>query len=150
MCGEIEESNRFQADLVQRFLVHSRQALGARSHRPAESLNAYLDDLFAGLLKQCVGDLRQLDDTEAYQRLAMQSLVLGRLAGFLAGHVALTEDPLRKLVEAVMLGYAEADMPVRGHDHHHDHDHDDHHGHDHGHHHGDQHGHGVDGHAHGH
>ncbi|OGA95975.1 MAG: hypothetical protein A3E79_17810 [Burkholderiales bacterium RIFCSPHIGHO2_12_FULL_61_11] len=53
----------------------------------------------------------------------MQSLVLARLAGFMAGHVALNEDPLRKLMEAVMLGYGEADIPVRRHEHEHEHEH---------------------------
>ena len=66
----------------------------------------------------------------------MQSLVLARLAGFLAGHVALNEDPMRKVLEAVMLGYGEAEKPPQrdhhGHDHDHDHDHDHHHDHPHG------------------
>ena len=70
------------------------------------------------------GDLEEEDRFEGdlYQRF----LVLARLAGFLAGHVALNEDPLRKLM-AVMLSCAEAESPPvhdhHGHDHDHDHDH---------------------------
>jgi hypothetical protein len=70
----------------------------------------------------------------------MQPLVFARLAGFLAAHASLQEDPLRKVVEALMLGYAEAEriQPYHGHDHDHDHDHDHSHGH---HHHGHDHHH---------
>jgi hypothetical protein len=131
MCGEIEEDNRLQADLVRRFQVHAGRAPAPHAGEPG-SLNAYLDGLFADLLRRCEADLRALPDAEAYQRLAMQSVVLARLAGFLAGHVALNEDPLRKLIEAAMRGYAEADMPARVHDHHHHHGHDHPHHHDHG------------------
>jgi len=136
MCGEIEEENRFQADLFQRFLVHTREALAPKLAEPG-SMNAYLDGLLRDVLRRCAADAQELSDAEAYHRMAMQSLVLARLAGFLAGHVALNEDPLRKTIEAVMLGYGEADMPVRAHDHHHEHDHD----HGHGHHHGGGHHH---------
>lgn len=122
MCGEIEEETRYEDDLFQRFLVHSRDVLG-RQPTAGDGLNAYLDRLFAELLGRCAGDAKALAPAEAYRRMAMQSLVLARLAGFLAGHVALNEDPLRKLMEAAMLGYGEADAPVRGHDHDHDHGH---------------------------
>ncbi len=80
-----------------------------------------MDRLFADVLKRCIHDAQAVPSSDAYRRMAMQSLVLARLAGFLAGHVALNEDPLRKLMEATMLGYGEADIPVRGHDHDHDH-----------------------------
>ena len=135
MCGDLEEEDPFEGDLYQRFLVHS-QALLARAPASGD-MNAYLDGLFADLLKRCVHDAEAVASPNAYQQVAMQSLVLARLAGFLAGHVALTEDPLRKLMEAVMLGYGEAEsVPARGqhgHDHDHDHDHDHGHNHDHSH-----------------
>ena len=99
------------------------------AHRRAEAggLNAYLDSLFGDVLRRCERDAGEAAGSQAYGRLAMQSLVLARLAGFLAGHVALNEDPMRKLIEAVMLGYGEAEAPVGGEDHLHGHDHD--HGH---------------------
>ena len=128
MCGDLEEEDRFEGDLYQRFLVHSR-AMQAKAPAGSDALNHYLDALFNDLLKRCVVDAEQVASPNAYRQVAMQSLVLARLAGFLAGHVALNEDPLRKLMEAVMLGYAEAESPPA-----HDHD-----GHEHG-----------DGHAHSH
>lgn len=140
MCGDLDEEDRVEADLLQRFLVHAQALLERRprSKGGEEDLNAYLDGLFASALKRCADDADRAPD--GYKVLAMQSLVLGRLAGFLAGHVALNEDPLRKLMEATMLGYAEADtVPARDH---HSHDHDDDHGHEHGHEHGHGHSHG--------
>ena len=136
MCGDLEEEDRLEGDLYQRFLVHSRAML----ERPPAGgdLNRYLDGLFNSLLQRCVDDAEQVASPNAYRQLAMQSLVLARLAGFLAGHVALNEDPLRKLLEATMLGYQEAEKPPAR----------DHHGgHGHGH---DHHGHGHDLHEHGH
>lgn len=130
MCGDLEEEDRFEGDLYQRFLVHS-QAVLAKAPAGGDELNRYLDGLFNDLLKRCVADAEQVASPNAYRQVAMQSLVLARLAGFLAGHVALNEDPLRKLMEAVMLGYGEAESPPVH----------DHHGHDHGHDHGHEHPH---------
>lgn len=120
MCGDLDEEDRPKVDLYQRFLVHS-QAMLRRGPASGDDLNAYLDQLFADLLQHCVHDAQAVPSSDAYRRVAMQSLVLARLAGFLAGHVALNEDPLRKLMEALMLGYSEADMPVREHEHEHEH-----------------------------
>ena len=122
MCGDLDEEDQFEGDLYQRFLVHS-QAMLAKASAGGDDLNRYLDELFNDLLKRCVNDAEQVASPNAYRQVAMQSLVLARLAGFLAGHVALNEDPLRKLMEAVMLGYGEAESPPAR----------DHHGHDHGH-----------------
>ena len=145
MCGDLEEEDRFEGDLYQRFLVQSRAMLD--KPLAGGDMNRYLDGLFNSLLQRCVDDAEQVAGPKAYGQLAMQSLVLARLAGFLAGHVALGEDPMRKVLEAVMLGYQEAEtLPARdhhGHDHGHDHAHDDdpHHDHDHDHPHGHHHGH---------
>ena len=38
-----------------------------------------------------------------------QPVVFARLAGFLAAHMSLGEDPLRRVMEALMLGYSEAE-----------------------------------------
>ncbi len=141
MCGDLEEENQLEGDLYRRFLVHSQAML--EQPTAAGDLNRYLDGLFKDLLQRCVHDSEQTAGPNGYATLAMQSLVLARLAGFLAGHVALNEDPMRKLMEAVMLGYQEAESPPardhHGHEHGHGHDHD--HGHEHPHAHGHHHGH---------
>ena len=148
MCGDLDENDNFEGDLLQRFLVHgnSKLALPPASGGSPNGLNAYLDELFADTLGRCIADAKAAEVTKAtmatdgYRVLAMQSLVMARVAGFLAGHVALREDPLRKLIEAAMLGYGEAETASAGHDHGHDHGHGDdhlHRGHPsaHGHHH---------------
>ena len=134
MCGDLEPEDRLETDLHQRFVVHAHAALRVPTSR--DEVNASLDGLFKSVLRQCLDDAEKATAGSAYRQMTMQSLVLARLAGFLAGHVALNEDPLRKVVEALMLGYQEADakheQSAGHHDHHHGHDHD--HGHDHGHH----------------
>lgn len=152
MCGDLEPEDRLESDLYQRFRVQA-QAMLERPRSGAGDLNRYLDSLFDEVLRRCRDDADRTDeDPTGYARVAMQSLVLARLAGFLAGHVALHEDPMRKVMEAVMLGYREAESPPER-DHHgpggHGHDHGHHHGPAHDHAHGHHHGHGHS-HSHGH
>jgi hypothetical protein len=66
-----------------------------------------------------------------YQRVAMEPLVFARLAGFIAAHAPLGEDPLRRVIEALMLGYSEGEIEAPDHDHGHDPFHDHGHGHSH-------------------
>jgi hypothetical protein len=131
MCGDLEPEDRLESDLFQRFEVHGHAAL--RTPTSPGEMNAYLDGLFKSVLRQCLQDAEQATAGTAYRQMAMQSLVLARLAGFVAGHVALNEDPMRKLLEAAMLGYQEADTKHAAADHGHEHDHG--HGHPNHHHH---------------
>ena len=139
MCGELEEEQRFGDQLYARFRLHARELLPHRAQPDGDpaaqgqtlmDANAYMDKLFADALARCARDSEASDDP--YELLRLQPLVFARLAGFLAAHVALQEDPLRKVVEALMHGYAEAEHIERDH---HGHDHGDGHGHGHGHHH---------------
>ena len=116
MCGEIDEEGKAEADLLQRFLLRAGATVtraSAAREGVNQSLNAYLDQLFVDVLKRCTDDLSNTEPAEACRRLAMQSAVMARLAGYLAGHAALNEDPLRRVMEATLLGYGEAD-PVAG------------------------------------
>jgi hypothetical protein len=137
MCGDIEEDGPSARDeqLYGRFLLHARSLLAQHERTTSQTtgeLYQYMDKLFADALSRCVRDGEQAEEGKRYEYLAAQPLVFARLAGFLAAHLSLTEDPLRRIVEAMMMGYAEADEiePDHGHDHGHDHHH---HGHDHHH-----------------
>ncbi len=138
MCGDIEEDGPSARDeqLYGRFLLHARALLAqherASGQAPPEDMYRYMDRLFADALSRCVRDNEQAAEGKRYDQLAGQPLVFARLAGFLAAHLSLSDDPLRKVIEAMMMGYAEADEiePDHGHDHDHDHHH---HGHDHHH-----------------
>ena len=148
MCGDLEEDGPtgIEERLHARFLSHTRNLLAqyAKAPKPkdANDLNAYMDKLFTDALSRAARDSDTAGDGQHYARLASQPLVFARLAGFLASHMSLQEDPLRKLIEAVMLGYAEGEEMTAA-DHEHGHSHDDH-GHDHDHGHGHSHGHGHD------
>jgi len=140
MCGDLEEGNeRFEDQLYARFRLNAGELLrGHRQGDAAEDLNAYMDRLFADALGRAA---RDSGGAEApYELLRLQPLVFARLAGFLAAHVSLQEDPLRKVMEAMMHGYTEAEHIERDH-HGHDHEHDHGHEHGHGHHHGHDHHH---------
>ena len=135
MCGDVdEEAGELEELLFARFLAHARALLEPQAHSPAAAPGdpaAYMDKLFADALSRCARDGTEAGADKAYLRLTNQPLVFARLAGLLAGHLALDQDPLRKVIEALMQGYAEAARA--DHEHGHDHEHD--HNHDHGHHH---------------
>jgi hypothetical protein len=133
MCGELDEEggpNQLEDALYNAFQVHTR-ALLAKSERlqkqQRDPLIEKIDKLFVDALSRAARDGENADPAERYQLMAMQPLVFARLAGFMAAHCALQEDPLRKVMEALMHGYAEAER-IRP-DHGHDHDHDGAHGH---------------------
>src|SRR5581483_8807934 len=146
MCGDVEEeggSSPLEERLDGRFLRHARTLLtqyGRVGQDPGKDLHHYMDKLFSDALSRAARDADSAEEGRHYERLAAQPLVFARLAGFLAAHLSLQDDPLRKVIEAMMLGYQEAESMAaedHAHDHHHghDHDHDHQHGHGHDHHH---------------
>ena len=124
MCGEDDDNPamRFEDHLYDSFLAHSRNVLAAseRTRLSKGSTAEYAERLFADALMRCNRDCERLDPERRYETLAIQPMVFARLAGFLASHLALNEDPLRKVVEATMHGYGEAEKLAPEHGHFHD------------------------------
>ena len=133
MCGDLEEEDTEAERLYDAFLQAAHSAIheaidhrgGSRNRlhdRAADqagavsdaALHGYMDGLFGDILNACIKDGRRVGGADAYRVLASQSVVLARLAGFLAGHLDLREDPLRNSVEALMAGY---DAENSGHTH---------------------------------
>lgn len=125
MCGDLEEQDTESERLYGAFLeaanaaLHeaidhrggSRRRLVERGREPAdrlsdESLHGYMDGLFGDILNACIKDGRLAGGADRYRVLASQSIVLARLAGFLASRLDLREDPLASSIEALMAGYA--------------------------------------------
>jgi hypothetical protein len=132
MCGDDEDAGELEEMLYARFLTHARALLqpdGGANTAPPDDPLIYMDKLFSDALSRCVRDGEEAGVEQRYLRLATQPLVFARLAGLLAGHLALDQDPLRKVIEALMEGYADAARAEHDHDHDHGHDH------EHGHHH---------------
>ncbi len=123
MCGEDDDDgpSRFEEMLYTRFLAAARALLAQQEARGAgrnDEVIATIDKLFTDALSRAVKDTEGAEADQQYPLLSMQPLVFARLAGFLAGHLSLQEDPLRKVMEAMMHGYAEAENIDRsGHDH---------------------------------
>lgn len=125
MCGDVDEDDSSEADeqLYTRFVAHAKALLGQHAPRDGNDPYAYMDKLFADALSRCVRDAGEADGSARSGRLVAQPLVLARLAGFLASHLPPGQDPLRQVIEALMLGYGEAERLDHAHDHDHSHDH---------------------------
>ena len=130
MCGDLEEQDTESERLYAAFAqaaheaVHeaidhrggSRRCFDAEGSEPSgrvsdASLHRYMDGLFGDVLNACIKDSRLADGPDRYRVLASQSIVLARLAGFLAGRLDLREDPLASSIEALMAGYARQSSP---------------------------------------
>jgi hypothetical protein len=127
MCGDLDEEeadDQIEEKLYARFLANARELLkdsGQSSPETPADLASYMEKLFVDALSRSVRD-GEGAGANRYERLAVQPVVFARLAGLIAGHLALGEDPLRKVIEALMLGYAEAqtlDRAHAAHGHHH-------------------------------
>ena len=120
MCGDLEEEDgdsKLEEMLYARFVAHAR-ALLAHAPAPASQQAAadntgYMEKLFTDALSRAVKDCEQATADHRYERMIAQPVVFARLAGFLAAHMSLGEDPLRRVMEALMLGYSEAEAMDR-------------------------------------
>jgi len=123
MCGDLEEEAQPDEEVYARFVAHVHSFLAGlkRKGKSQDEIHAHLDKLFRELLLSTVDEKKAPEDMSGYQRVAMEPLVFARLAGFIAAHVPLAEDPLRRVMEALMVGYSEGEI-VLAHDHDHDHD----------------------------
>jgi hypothetical protein len=132
MCGDVDEDvseAEFESKLHARFLAHARALLPKYANDPSQGspvggtadITAYMETLFCDVLGRSVHDSGRVEEGHRYQRMAVQPVVFARLAGFLAGHLSPAEDPLRKVIEALLLGYGEADAMdrARQEEHHH-------------------------------
>ena len=124
MCGDMDDDeSESEERLYARFRAHAQTLLADPAPQEPADLNQYLDKLFSDALSRSVRDGEQAEAGQRPERLAAQPLVFARLAGFLAGHLSPSEDPLRQVIEALMLGYGEAEAMDHDHDHEHDHGH---------------------------
>src|SRR5690242_11395466 len=107
MCGELEEESNHDEQLHTRFVAHARSFLaGMKGRKSGDPVHEHLDRMFRELLSAAIDPNRAPEEMSGYHRMAMEPLVFARLAGFIAAHVSLSEDPLKRLIEAVMLGYS--------------------------------------------
>lgn len=124
MCGELEEDGSdVEEVLYERFAAHVHSFLASlKAPGPGGApMHNHLDSLFRESLKRSADQKSAPETVSGFERLAMEPLVFARLAGFMAAHLPLHEDPLKRVIEALMTGYNEGEIEVP--DHHHDHDH---------------------------
>jgi hypothetical protein len=125
MCGDLEDEEdgdgKLEEMLYARFVAHARTLLSSAPPQETPADNSrYMEKLFTDALSRAVKDCEQATPDKRYERMIGQPVVFARLAGFLAAHMSLGEDPLRRVMEALMLGYSEAealDREQRAYDH---------------------------------
>jgi hypothetical protein len=125
MCGELEEEVAPEEEAHSRFIAHAHSFIAKirAGGAPSDVTHAYLDRMFRELLMAAIDDRRVPEEMTGYQRLCMEPLVFARLAGFIAAHMPLHEDPLKRTIEALMLGYSEGELTIASGDHDHEHPH---------------------------
>ena len=128
MCGDIESDESLAEEYYVRFIDHTRRYLATLPDEGQvdDPVYAYLDTLFRNTLRSAAELNRAPEEVSGYDRLSMEPLVYARLAGFMAAHQPLQEDPLKRLIEALMTGYTEGEAIMtqqHGHDHSSDHRH---------------------------
>ena len=123
MCGELDDETPSSGEdqHYERFLAHARALISRneKAPKPEDPVIASIEELFSAALSRAVRDCESAHPDQRYATLSLQPLVFARLAGLLAAHLSIGEDPLRKTMEALMHGYAEGDdiEPDHGHDH---------------------------------
>jgi hypothetical protein len=125
MCGELEEDGSdVEEILYDRFAAHVHLFLADMKSQGADSpLHGHLNALFRESLTRSADGEIAPETVGGYDRLAMEPLVFARLAGFMAAHLPLHEDPLKRVMEALMTGYSEGEIEISDHDHDHEHGH---------------------------
>lgn len=129
MCGDIETDESLAEEFYTRFREHARQFLAKLTTQTrrgeASQLYAYLDALLRRELAAAANPDGAPQAVSGYERLRMEPLVYARIAGFMAAHQPLDEDPLKRLIEALMTGYAEGEglLAERAREPHHPHTH---------------------------
>jgi hypothetical protein len=125
MCGDLEDEAAPEEEAHDRFVAHAHSFLAKlrKEGKSADATHAHLDKLFRELLIAATDERKAPREITGYQRLTMEPLVFARLAGFIAAHVPLHEDPLKRTIEALMLGYSEGEVVMASHDHEHEHPH---------------------------
>ena len=133
MCGDIDDDNGLDGELLARLMAHAKKYDALASDRPGESKigfsgeaerSQYMSGLFRDGLSRAISDATAAPEGEHTDAIACQAIVFARLAGFLAGHIPPGADMFRTVVDAVMDGHKEPSVHAQQHRHdHHAHGH---------------------------
>lgn len=137
MCGEFEDEDFVDEQMFSRFLKLA-QTFGVRPEpgnkasdlniAEAEDRRVYMEQLFRAGLVRSTNDAQHIpEDGDRMDALALQAVVFGRLAGFLAGQLPPESNLMKASMESFMDGYNEAleknKALAEEEDHHHHHGH---------------------------
>ena len=130
MCGDIDEDDGLDGELLARLMAHAKRYDAVASDRAGANeidisgdaeRSQYMSALFRDGLGRALSDATAAPEGEHTDAIACQAIVFARLAGFLAGHIPPGSDMFRTIVDALMDGHKEpSEFATR---HHHDHAH---------------------------
>jgi len=126
MCGDLESDESLAEEFYARFVDDARSFLARTADEvggDGDPLYAYLDSLFRDTLSAAARPENGPAELSGFDRLCMEPLVYARLAGFMAAHQPLEDDPMRRLIDAIMTGYEEGEAIMSSHAQHHSHVH---------------------------
>ena len=118
MCGEFEEEDFLDEQMFNRFLTLAK-TFGIRPEpgnkqseldlNRSEDRRIYMDQLFKAGLTRAVNDAQHIpQEGDHMDALAIQAVVFGRLAGFLAGQLPPESNMMKASMESFLEGYNEA------------------------------------------
>jgi hypothetical protein len=114
MCGDLDELERIDDELFERFIELTRhfgvspRANGDRLQLDSEhARREYMEDLFKAGLTRCLNDAAGLPNGERMDAIAGQAIVFARLAGCLAAQFPPEADLFRTVTAAVVDGNRE-------------------------------------------
>ena len=132
MCGDIDEDDGLDGELLDRLTAHAKKYDAVVSDRAGGSeagfsgeadRSRYMSALFRDGLSRALADAIAAPDGEHTDAIACQAIVFARLAGFLAGHIPPGADMFRTVVDALMDGHKEPSEFAARHNHAHGHAH---------------------------
>lgn len=125
MCGDIESESPLEQRIIEHFRAAADRYLAAAGRGAGEDPDHnYMDSLFSTVLRKCVDDIGAVGDGGGLEQLQAQGVVLARLAGILTGQLPPAANGLHAAMDALLVGYREAQSGAdgdhgRGYHHHH-------------------------------
>ncbi len=137
MCGDLDGDVARDDELFGWLIANARMHGATPGGVPPElpiaepGSNEYMTATFRGALTRSLTDIERAPEGSRVDAIRSQAIVLGRLAGFLAGHLPPEMDAFRDVVDALMDGNREPQMSAGDHIDDHEHHHGSGHVHDH-------------------
>jgi hypothetical protein len=119
MCGNLDDRTAETSELACKNFIDQASAMAEKIQRENAAgkpspLYEMMDQLFVGGLQTCQRNMESVPPDERSRIMELQVTVFARLAGFLAAHCDASSNSLRNAMEALTVGFDEAEQAGRG------------------------------------